>query len=403
MLDPQVLETERVNGFLNGLSTVSDAKGIILPNVKYWDESKNSYVSGWNNPDAVTDQSIRRVGIDLGDGKTRYFRQIAHTDGTEQTTSTGMKATAWEELDKSGKPIKINGKQEIQISFTGYLGDQLTNNILNRKSDPETRALSDVIDGKLNPQALEAAEFTHNVIRKMGGKGNISNIIYGSHSLGAGNALAAHIVSDLEGIPTKTAVLIEPVAASIQVNKLKSALNDPSDPFYKKLLELNIAGDNGVNIQASAKKLDTALEDHVVSIRAIVRKDNGEVHGSAFGQLMPGQGLIAGLAREYLRRSSGADILSGGAHPDNAMVGKAILQDITDAPEIPTTSTIGKTLHTQTSDPTKKEPHTLATAVNDAKSMKFFIASNLLDADEIHPPEPRGMQVASITPPKQRH
>lgn len=92
--NPLIIESEKIDGFLNGMSIPSDAKGIILPNVKFYDEHTKHYVSGVNNPDAITDDSIRRISIDMGNGRTRYFKQIDHMDGTEKTSTTGLKASA---------------------------------------------------------------------------------------------------------------------------------------------------------------------------------------------------------------------------------------------------------------------------------------------------------------------
>ena len=320
-IDPAIIESEKIDGILNGFSVAFDAQGIALPAVKFWNGKQ--YVSGIDEKgevikDNVTDDSIRRVSIDLGDGKTRYFQQIDRMNGDAGVSTAegykegnGLHATAWKEIDATGNDVKdANGKQEVRLSFTGFLGDK------------DTGALMSVIDGKLNPQALEAAVFTDQIIKQMG-KDNISNIIYSSHSIGAGNALAAHVVSDLAGVPTKTALMIEPVGATLQLNKIQEAMSDSKSPFFEQLQQLGYSPEQ---IQSARNSLDNDVKNHVISIRAVAKED-GKLHGSAMGNVDPGVGVLEGLNRYY--DSARKDVVPDGNSPEsNKMLGKQILQDI---------------------------------------------------------------------------
>lgn len=233
-------------------------------------------------------------------------------------------------------------------------------------NDPEVQSLKAFIDGKMNPQALEAAAFTDRVIKKMG-KDHISNMIYGSHSIGAGNALAAHVVSDLEGIPTKTSLLIEPVGASLNVRQIEAAMNDSSSSFSKELQKI-LGPEQGSpeRIKAAVGTLERDIANDVVSLRAIGGDERGELRGSMVGKSVPGYGVLSGIEQglsEYIKekwQGKKEDYLSLD-NPNNAMIGKAIFEKTVQG-AIPTTSAIGAV------DPL----HVLADIVNTAGKPNIY-------------------------------
>ena len=347
----EVVESEKL-AFMVGLSNAKDAKGIILPNVGYYDEKSKSYLSGVKNPENVNENSIRRVSIDLGEGKTKYFQQIDYRDGN--TGANGFKATAWQEIDKAGKAIKVNGKQEIRLYFTGITGQN------------DTGALQDFIGGKLNPQAVDAADFTNGVIQKMG-KDNISHFITGTHSLGTGNALAAKAFSDLKGIPTETLLAIEPVGATLQLNKLKQALLDENSPFFKKLESL-LGKDRTNDIKKEGEQLDKGIAENTISIQAVKKDDKGDFHSSAMANVMPGFGQSTGWTAEIDRRLNGKDYaLQGKPFPNNVPIGQSILQDISSAAKMPNTSLLARL----------DEVHMAAPMIASAEKGKYYVTDTI--------------------------
>ena len=256
-------------------------------------------------------------------GKTRYFQQIAAVDGVNGT-STGLKATAWVETNAQGAALKDkNGKSDVHLEFAGYTGNP-------DDGSDQSKALADVANGKLNPQALEAASFTDRVIKQMGGKDHISNIIYGAHSLGASNALAAHVVSDLEGVHSKTQLLIEAAGATLAYARINEAMKQPGSELSRHLQSLT--GASAAKIQSEVAVLNRDINTDTVSIREVVNGSGG-LQGTLVSTLDPGSGIAAmtqaahseGIARALMGAGTFNPLGTGG----NGLLGQIILEDVT--------------------------------------------------------------------------
>jgi hypothetical protein len=393
-IDKKIIENEKINGFLDGMSNLNDAKGIVLKNAGFWHNGK--YVSGIEHPEAVTENSIRQVSVDLGDGKTRYFKQVDWENGQpggEHGNNSGLKVTAWQEIDAAGKPIKINGKQEIRITYTGYLAD----------STADTWALGQVMNNALNPQSLEAAEFIDRVIKKLGGKDNISDIIYTSHSFGAGQTLASDVISTAEGVKTEAILHIEPGVASGQKEALENALHNINSPFSKELQKLLHAENasektkHAISEQAIAR-LEADIKNRTTSIQAIGRDNynfDGELHGSnvanthPIGTGLPGKagGITAFIAggvtfiKDSVLQWSGWEkdsVVSNEHHHGNAPLGKVYLQEVIHDPNYVTTAKAGKL------DPL----HQLYPMVDQAKPGVYYevVTTNSSDTQKLSTP-----------------
>lgn len=397
-INSDIKESEQIDGFLLGMSRHDDARGIILPNVKFYDAESKEYKSAVGHPEVINDKSIRQVSIDLN-GQTRYFQQIAYLNGALKTDdpehgtdNTGLKATAWQETNAVGEPIKVNGKQEIRLNFPGITGNgkkwtpadhidaldlPVGSPLFVNRGD--FQSLNDFMDGKLNRQAGEAAAFTKRVIDQLGA-GNISNIIYGAHSVGSGNALAAHLVSDLEGVPTKSTLLIEPVGANMQLDKMREAMSDPNSKFFGKLQELGYSEEQ---IKGSVALFDK--RDHITSIRAIEQDKGGSFHGSEMARVKPGYGQILGWAHWISSKILGTNNpAQGDSNANNDMIGNKVLQTIDDSCRVKTSSALGKM------DPN----HALGTAVNCAREIGVYY--KVADVPEYTDKQPPPIQQSGV-------
>ncbi len=354
-INPIIIENQQIDGSLNSLFSPEHAKDTISPNVKFYDEKVGQYISGVDNAIVINEKSIRRISIDLPDGNTRYFRQIAAHDG--KNNSSGMKATAWQETDKSGKLIRIDDKQEIRISFTGFTTD---NDLLSSLS---------VVNGKLNPQAIEAVRFTNDVIKKIG-TDNISGIVYSSHSLGTGNALAAKLYTDLENIPTKMMLFVEPVAASLQRNKIRAQLVDENSPLFKALQDI-LGQERTQDIKDSSSALSTINIEkggNIFSIFAIRKAREGNT-SSILASLPMGAGL-GSLVSHILNNDDDArkDV---SYFTKNAPLGTIILQDISNCDHVRSES-VSRLSPRERFD----YQHRLSTIVNCIQPDSYYVSDN---------------------------
>ncbi len=309
-IDPNIIESEKIDGILTAMCNVTEASKMASLGVSFYDKSSGTYLAGDADANNINPESIKRVAIDLGDGKKRYFNSIAHSDGT--TSKTGFKATAWEEIDSNGTPIKnSDGKQEIRLNFSGFTD-------LNARN----AASNTFAKGNLNPQAVEAAEFTDNII-KLKGREHISHFIYGAHSMGVSNALVAKVVSDLEEVENKTVLAIEPVGATLQLHKIEEALTDPHSALSQKLESImqTVPRDYATNplIQES-QKIGDEIKDDAISVRSITFDAGGEPQYSICSRIDIGNGLRNLIAS--LRNSGVSD------HSNNGPIGQYLLQDV---------------------------------------------------------------------------
>lgn len=301
------VDEKLISGILTGLADVSNARDVALPNVAFYNRAIGRYEPVGSNYSKITNDSIRQVSIKLGDGSIRYFRQIDYLDAQSKRlpeSSTGIRATAWEEIDEKGKPVKDeDGKQGIRISFLGF--SMFHNN--------NHRSLVTTFNGNLNPQTIDAVCFTDSVINKIG-KDNISSIIYTGHSMGSSNAMAASVMGRLHDIPTKEILLVEPVGASQQKEKIRSALNNENSQLFIQLIS-NLNGTGSPRkIKAAIPEFDRDIEENTVSIRSVKEDENGNLKITTSASLPVGGGLWQVVAGQR-------DNNIASANPNNGMVG----------------------------------------------------------------------------------
>ncbi|MEZ5690141.1 MAG: hypothetical protein R3D71_00565 [Rickettsiales bacterium] len=273
-----------ISGILTGMADERNARNVALYNVAFYNKNIGRYEPVGSNYERINSDSIRQVSIDLGGGNIRYFRQIDYLDAHNKTlpkSSTGIRATAWEEIDEDGKAIKDeDGKQQIRIGFLGF--SFFNNN--------DHRSLMATFDGRLNPQTVDAVSFTDNVISRIG-KDNISSIIYIGHSMGSSNAMAASVMGRLHNIPTEEILLVEPVGASQQKEKIKSALMDKNSPFFREILK-NMNGEDSLGkINNVIDTFKDYIARNTVSIRSVVMDDEGVLRPTTSASLPVGDGL----------------------------------------------------------------------------------------------------------------
>lgn len=285
-----------INGILNGETTVRDASGEYLPAMGFWNGKEYARATQENTL-AITKDSIKQVSIDMPpgpDGKvqTRYFRQIAATDGSDN--NSGLNASAWEEIDKYNKPVFVDkngkqvaqgqGKREIRFSTTGFL-------------EPEDiTALNTGVQGKLNPQTADMAAFTGKALKiadAQMGKGNYEAVFH-SHSYGGIAATAARVVTELHGVPspTRTIKFDGGPIGDAQMDLLKAAMHNPESDFYKAVqTTLGTA-------EVSAERMHAASENlnrNNLLLVPIGRGEDGRWHTSAIANAVPGEGWTTGL------------------------------------------------------------------------------------------------------------
>lgn len=365
---------EYLGGILNGESGTNDAKGELLAVMGFWN-GKEYVRASEQDKSAITPESIQRISIDMppdahGVTQTRYFRQIAHTDGTENWK--GMKATAWEEIDKSGKAVwsdkdgnsapEGQGKQVVRVSFTGFLAPK------------DGVPLTDAIYGGLNPQTTEAVKFVDSVIKtkdKEVGKSNIE-LVYSSHSFGSVNARAARVMSDIEGVAsTNTSIFIDPGNIGLKQSRILSAkLNDPHSEISKQIQQ--IAGP----IAASAQKLhmeSQSLNGNTLSINNLKQDKDGNWHTSHVANSQP-EGLGKGLTRLLLDGHEGKDrVLEGELKTSD---GPVVFQKVYDVKGYVTSSAFGKIDPAHQEVPavaSSADPNNYVVAVNPTPEQKATI------------------------------
>jgi hypothetical protein len=333
-----VPQAEITEGTLIALSNVTDASSMAnVKGVAFYDEASKSFKAG-DQPGAINEKSIARVSITSG-GETHFYQRVAAVDG-QNNTKTGLKATAWVETDDKGK-ILLNkdNKMDIHLAFDGFTGDPMGNSA-------SANALKNVVGGKLNPQAIEASDFTDGVIKGIG-KDKINNIIYGSYSMGASNALAAQAVSDLEGVTSKTSLLIEPLGATLAKAQIQAAMSDPNSDFSKNLQARTGASADAV--KGEVAQLDKDIADHTISVRSIYNDGKGW-QGTAVSYMAPREGLgLEGVQMAEVNRRTAraqgketAGVLD--SNPSNDMIGYKLFQNVTgDNTDLsPAASTVAK-------------------------------------------------------------
>ncbi|MEQ1790517.1 MAG: hypothetical protein ABL857_08745, partial [Rickettsiales bacterium] len=317
-INPKIKEGILIDSVLMEINSVNNAKRVVIPNIGFYNENTDDYVSGVADAGVITNKSIRRVSIDLENGNKRYFKQIDYIDGIPKTDSaddkihgstTGLKASAWQEINQDGSPIKMGDRQQIRLNFIGYSNG--------KDGHHDKLSRDDFVDGRLNPQTLEAAEFTSMVIQKLG-KDNISNVIYGAHSMGAANAIVAHIVSNLKGVPIQSTLLLEPVGASSQVKKIKEAMQNEQSPLFKKLQDIVNSENSVETIKNAGKMLDADIAQNVVSIRTL---DENKAHSRA-ASIKVGSG-VRGVLASATRKNAGEP-----CHASNETLGTCFLMTI---------------------------------------------------------------------------
>lgn len=323
---------EKISGTLSALTKPGDAAEIAnVAGVKFLHNGSYQSAAG-GHTEVITPESIQRVSIEQG-GTTRYFTRIANSDGTDN--KTGMVASAWVETDQQGGILKdSNGKFEVRMAFQGYTGNL-------QDQSPQTKALLEVAKGQLNPQTTDAVAFTRALlegnatIAANGGKGNVSNLIYGSHSLGVSNALAAKVVSDLEGVKSTTSLAIEPVGAKRQLELIQKALRDQGSDLSKALKAIPGATDLG----KEADRLTADIRDNVITLRTVKISPSTDRPGT---QTFTGS-LAAGIVVDNGMETAMNSVQSMMVNPNtplldvrrqnlvggNAGIGTIVLQDVT--------------------------------------------------------------------------
>ncbi len=203
--------------------------------------------------------------------------------------------------DDKGQVLPGN-KCEVIFACGGYTGDP------NNLKAGDTIALRAVADGKLNPQARESALVTERVINALG-KGNIAACNFGGHSLAVSNAMASQTVCDLEGVPSKTMLLLESAGGlrgeAMELGRLKQALCTPaaddtySQAFTNEALRIVKSQNPGMTDQAARQKLGEEvdrlqqdMDNKTINIFAVERGGKG-LKGTVVSNLVTGQGWDA--------------------------------------------------------------------------------------------------------------
>jgi hypothetical protein len=252
--------------------------------------------------DAINADQSRRVKITV-DGKDRYFEQIAASD--RENSPTGFAAAAYREVSADGKPVyeQKNGAQktEVWMAFPGYTGEISRFGISD--GTPQSQALEQMTIGNMNPQAPEAAKFTDSVINnpKVGGKDQLSDIIYGAHSAGSTNAIVARATAELQGVQTDTMVEIEQAGATMIARRTAEDIRNPESPLARQLAALG-------RPEITPEKLAAYRPDFdkdTVSLRAVF-EEKGQLRGTDIASLVPARpeekvdpavGIITGIQR----------------------------------------------------------------------------------------------------------
>jgi hypothetical protein len=349
-----IRQDEINDGILASMANVQDAKAVA--NLQNSDATAQNVT--YTTPDGKT-QSLDAKGdlnaaiangtvinIKQQDGSVKHYRKIdgmdgGQDDGTQPTITRadgkevntyGAKATAYLEVDEKNQPLMTNGKETLKLSFGGYTDTNIFD------TSAQTQALGKVINGDLNPQTSAAAIFTDRVLNEMGRDKVVVN--FGSHSLGASNALAAQAMCDVEGVQSSTALLIEPAGASLALRTMKEDLNNNGD--FSQTLQA-VSGKSADVVKAEAGKLDADVGKKVVSIRMLAT-DAAGVHGTDTAYLVPElkgrdnfSNKFAGLGHEVQRENERAKAIANGQkidaapflngeNKDNAMIGEQVYQ-----------------------------------------------------------------------------
>lgn len=383
---------ELIDGSLTAMSKVSDAREMAEVSGLRFKQRSGEYASANGGKlEVITNDSIRQVSITMGN-TTRYFRQIQVSDGLQN--ETGMVATAWLETDVKGGTLKDkDGKFSVRLAFQGYTGEL-------GDGSAQTRSLEQVAKGRLNPQTIKAAEFAQHlfdenpILKAEGGKEKVSGVIYGSHSMGAANALVARAVTDLEGVPSTLSLFVEPAAASQQKKLVQDALHDPNSSLSTALVTRFAPG----AIYNEAELLDKGVNNSSITIRSIHRDEAGWA-GTSVASLHVGEDMRQAQSHEMgrlLARNLGKDIQpifeSSQNNPNNAPIGIALYQDMTGTANIsPNQSEMARI------DPYHQLPNIMEGIARGNHIVSVATVDGHSKALAVVPPEASPLEVASLT------
>lgn len=191
-----------------------------VPGLAFSTGKPGEYASGAK---ALSGDSIKQVRIDTGDGRVRYFKQVASADypnekfvpkkgeseleaAERRGRNAGFRATAWQETDKNGNVLKNpDGTCDIRFCFPGFTVD-------------DTAALTPVlIKGEPNPQLHAVPAFVNETLDKVYGKKreNIGKAHVVGNSLGAANGLVAQRCLLIGDVPCDAMTSLEPFGVSL--------------------------------------------------------------------------------------------------------------------------------------------------------------------------------------------
>jgi hypothetical protein len=288
---PQTLiDEERINGYLTAMCNVKEARKLAdLSDIAFYSDKSNTYQR--YIPKTLEKENLSQVRITMEDGSHRYFKRL--NNAADDVNPAGLKATAYIEIDEAGKITTKDGGAEIRLNFAGYtslLDDtvQLVETLKEKRGSKIAAKLRDIYDAHIprsqaTQRSLATVDFVHHIIEdwnKEHPEIKVSHLIYGSHSMGAGNALVAQAVSEIEGIPTETTLAIEQVLAREQANRVEEDLRDSNSSLHKRIMEV-VGASNGTDglsqrIVAEADTLEADINNgKTYSIHAITINKNG--------------------------------------------------------------------------------------------------------------------------------